>query len=90
LVIVPTGGFKDHVTSVFEVPLTVGVKVVLWPPFSDTPDGNKLRLTVCTGGEAGLETGCNVRETVALLLGSAALLAVINMVSWEVMLEGAV
>jgi len=85
---VPTWGLKDHVTFVFEVPLTVGVKVALWPPVSDALPGDKVRLTA--GGVAELPTGSNTRETVAVWAGSAALAAVSNIVSGEVMLEGAV
>jgi hypothetical protein len=68
---VPTCGFKDHVTAVFEFPLTVAVKVVLWPPWIEAVLGDKLRLTV--------EGGVAVRVTmaVAVLVGSATLDAVI-------------
>ena len=44
MVIVPTWGLKDHVTAVFEVPLTKGVKVAVWPPVSDALPGETLRL----------------------------------------------
>jgi len=75
----------DHVTAVFEVPLTVGVKVALWPPSSDVPPGDRVMLTVC-GGAAG----CNMSETEAVLPGSAALAAVSWIVSCEGILAGAV
>jgi hypothetical protein len=73
------------VTSVFEVPLTVGVNVVLWPPVSDALLGDKLMLTV-TGGALG----CNITATDAVLVGSAALDAVSVIVSCDVILAGAV
>ena len=81
---VPTWGVTAHVTAVFEVPLTVAVKVALWPPWSDAVLGDKLRLT--TGG------GVAVRVTmaVALLVGSATLDAIIVTVCWLEMVAGAV
>jgi hypothetical protein len=79
----PTCGLIDHVTVVFEVPLTVGVKVALLPPVSDTLPGDKLRLT---GGGA---LASNVTDAVAVLVGSAALVAVTTMVCCEATLAGA-
>ena len=70
-------------TPVFEVPLTVGVNVVLWPPLSDALAGDKLMLT-------GVAAGCSVRETVAMSVGSAALMAVRTTVCVDVILAGAV
>jgi hypothetical protein len=67
---VPTGGFKDQVTPVLEFPLTVAVKLALWPPSSAAVLGDKLRLTAA---------GCvasRVTAAVAVLVGSATLEAV--------------
>lgn len=75
-------------TEVFELPVTVGVKVAVWPPFRDALPGDKLRLTVCAG--TGLATGFNVSETVAYLVGSAWLVAFNTTVSCVVTLAGAV
>ena len=72
-------------TSVFELPLTVGLNVALWPPVSDALVGDKLMLTL-TGGAVG----CNITGTDALLVGSAALEAVSVIVSCDVILAGAV
>jgi hypothetical protein len=72
-------------TPVFEVPLTAGLNVVLWPPVSDALLGDKLMLTV-TGGALG----CNITATDAVLVGSAALDAVSVIVSCDVILAGAV
>lgn len=72
----------------FELPLTVGVNVVLWPPFSDALPGDRLRLTDCA--TVGVATGFNTSETVAVLLEFARLVAVNVTVSCEVMLAGAV
>jgi hypothetical protein len=80
----PTCGLMDHVTDVFEVPLTVGVKVALWAPVSDTLPGDKLRLT----GVGAL--ACNVTDALAVMLESAALVAVTTMVCCVATLAGAV
>ena len=68
--IVPSCGVTAHATAVFEVPLTVAVKVALWPPWIDAVLGDKLRITV--------EGGVAIRVTlaVAVLVGSATLDAV--------------
>ena len=63
----PTGGFKDHVTPVLEFPLTVAVKFALCPPLSAAFLGDKLRLT----GEGGV--AIRVTMAVAFLVGSATL-----------------
>jgi hypothetical protein len=80
----PSCGLIDHVTAVFELPLTVGVKVAFAPPVSNTLPGAKLRLT---GGGA---LASNVTDAVAVLVGSAALVAVTTIVSCEATLAGAV
>ena len=85
---VPTCGFSDQVTAWFEVPLTVGTNVALWPPVSDAVPGDKLTLTTA-GGEAGADTGCNIKGTDALTLGSAELTAVNVTVCFDVVLAGA-
>jgi hypothetical protein len=72
------------VTAVFEVPLTVGVNVALWPPVSDALVGDRVRFTV--SGGAG---GCNITETDAVLVGSATLVAVTVTVCWLAMVDGA-
>ena len=82
---VPTCGLSDHVTAVLEVPLTVAVKVALWPPLSDTLPGDRLRLTACGGGLAS-----SVTEATALLLASARLTAVTTTACCEGTLAGAV
>jgi hypothetical protein len=83
-VIVPTCGVTAHVTAVFEFPLTVAVKVALWPPWIDAVLGDKLSLTV--------EGGVAVRVTmaVAVLVGSATLDAIIVTLSRLEIVEGAV
>jgi hypothetical protein len=81
---VPIFGFKDHVTAVFEFPLTVAVKVVLWPPWMDAVLGDKLRFTV-EGGVAA-----RVTMAVAVLVGSATLDAVMVTVSRLETVAGAV
>lgn len=84
---VPTCGLIDQVTAVLVVPLTVGVKVTLCPPSSDLLPGDKLILTVGAGVE---DTGFNISETVAFLLGCASLVAVTVSVCCVVTLAGAV
>ena len=76
MVIVPTCGLKDQVTAVFEVPLTVAVKVALWPPWSDALPGDKLRLTFADGEAGGNETRFPSNTVaVAVLLESTLLVA---------------
>jgi hypothetical protein len=67
-----------------EFPLTVAVKVALWPPWSDALRGDKPTLTA--------EVGVAVRVTVAVavLVGSATLDAVTVTVCWLGMVAGAV
>jgi hypothetical protein len=65
LLTVPTAGFRDHVTAAFELPLTSGVKVALWPPSSSALAGDKLRLTEV-----------RVMVAVAVLVGSSTLATV--------------
>ena len=84
MVIVPRDGLKDHVTAVFEVPVTVSVKVVLWPPSIDTVPGDKLRLT----GEGGVAV--RVTMAIAVLVGSATLDAIIVTVCRMETVAGAV
>jgi hypothetical protein len=83
-VIVPTGGLKDQVTALFEFPLTVAVKVALWPPWSDALPGDNPMLTA--------EVGVAVRVTVAVavLVGLATLDAVIVTVCRLEIVAGAV
>jgi hypothetical protein len=68
---VPTCGVTAHLTPVLEFPLTLAVKLALWPPSSVAVLGDKLRLT----GEEGVA----VRATmaIAILVGSATLDATI-------------
>jgi hypothetical protein len=75
---VPTWGLKDQVTAVFEVPLTLAVKVALCPPLRDVRLGETLTLTTLAfplGASAGL-VEFPTRETAALLAGSVVLAAV--------------
>jgi hypothetical protein len=67
----PTGGVTAHVTAVFEFPLTVAVKLALWPPSSAAVLGDKLRLTAAGG------VAISVAMAVAVLVGSATLDAII-------------
>jgi hypothetical protein len=75
---VPTCGLKDHVTVVFEVPVTVGVKVALWPPLSDADVGPTVN-----------KIACNDTAALALLVESATLFAVIVTVSELLIVAGA-
>ncbi len=60
----------------FEVPLTVAVKVALWPPWRDALPGDKLTLTVGDGEGADSETAFPSNTVaVAVLLVSTALVA---------------
>jgi hypothetical protein len=70
---------------VFEVPLTVGVNVVLLPSLSDALLG--VKLTVTTGG---VEGGIRVTVEFADFVESATLVAVTVTVCWLAMVEGAV
>jgi hypothetical protein len=79
LAIVPTWGLKDHVTAVFEVPVTVGLKVALWPPVRDADDGPSVN-----------PISCNETVALALLVESATLFAVIVTVSELLIVAGAV
>jgi hypothetical protein len=79
LLIVPTGEFKDHVTAVFEVPVTVGLKVALWPPVSDADDGPTVNPITC-----------NDTVALAVLVESATLVAMIVTVSELLIVVGAV
>ena len=63
-VIVPTFGVKDQVTAVVDVPLTVAVKVALWPPMSDAFPGDRL-----------MATGVSIIMPAAIFVESAALVA---------------
>jgi len=85
---VPTWGLKDHVTPVFGLPLTVGVKVALWPPVSDAVPGSNVRLMA--GGVAEWAAGCSVTRAVADLVESTTLVAVIVTVCELLMVAGAV
>src|SRR5580658_779040 len=89
LEIVPTCGLKDHVTAVFELPVTAGRKVAFWPPMSDALPGDKLTLTD-PDPVPGLLGGINSKGTDAVSSGSATLVAVTLIVSWVAMLAGAV
>ena len=67
MVTVPTCGLTDHVTPLFEFPLTFAVKVALWPPWSDALAGDTLRVT------AGGGVAIRVTSALAVLVGSATL-----------------
>jgi hypothetical protein len=78
-VIVPTWGLKDHVTAVFEVPVSLALKVALCPPVSDVdPLADKVTTT-----------GFSVTVPVANLVGSTTLVAITSTVSWLAMIAGA-
>jgi hypothetical protein len=80
----PTCGLIDQVTAVFEVPVTVAVKVALWPPFKEALPGDNATPVVDVttfdpgAGVEGLSSGFKVSETAADLVGSATLVAVIT------------
>ncbi len=76
---VPTWGLKDQVTVVFEVPLTLAVKVALCPPVSDV---DPLEDKVTT-------TGFRVTVAVANLVGSTTLVAITWTVCWLAIIAGA-
>jgi hypothetical protein len=78
-VIVPTWGLKDHVTAVFEVPVTVGLIVALWPPISVADVGPTVNPIIC-----------NDTDALASLVESATLVAVIVTVSELLIVAGAV
>ena len=63
---VPTAGFKDQVTAVFDDPLTAAVNCWVWDAVRDAVNG--VRETVTGGASATL--------ALADLVGSAALVAV--------------
>jgi hypothetical protein len=67
-----------------EFPLTLAVKVALWPPWTDAIAGDTLRVTA-DGGVA-----IRVTEAVAVLVESATLDAVIVTVCWLERVAGAV
>src|ERR1700728_1858936 len=74
--IVPTWELKDQVTAVFEVPLSLAVKVTLSPPVSDVdPLADKVTAT-----------GFSVTVAVANLVGSATLVAITLRVCWLAMI----
>ena len=77
---VPADGDIDQLTLVLLEPLTVALNVVDWPPSSEAVDGVTL-----TDTEGATET-----VALALLLGSAALVAVIVTVSAVLTEDGAV
>lgn len=81
LLIDPIPGFKDQLSTAFEVPFTTGWKTVLCPPVSDALLGVKLTDTFA---------GFKVTVTDAVLLGSAWLIAINVTVSGEEMLVGEV
>ena len=75
-VIFPTWrGFKDQVTVVSKIPLTVAVKVSLCPHLSAALLGDRQTLTISLGG-TGRIIGSKTRETNALLAGFDGLEAV--------------
>lgn len=86
---VPTAGLSVQVEALFEVPVIKVKNVTLCPACRDAVPGDKLMLTT-GGGAFGFEIGCSVKETDALLLGSAMLMAVNTIVSGDEMTAGAV
>ena len=77
----PVAGFKDQFTAVLLVPVTVALNCCDWPAESDIVPG----LTVTLIGAADKET-----VAVAILVGSATLVAVIAIVCAAPIVEGAV
>ncbi len=77
LLTVPTWGFSDQVTAVFEVPLTVALNCFDWPAASDGDFGFRVTLTVDGGGvvTAGVMAGPRRMVALADLVGSARLVA---------------
>lgn len=65
-----------------------GVMVTRCPGPSDAVCGAIVTTTVW-GGETGFDTGFNVSEADAVLVGSAWLVAVTMMICWEATLAGA-
>lgn len=75
---VPTAGVSDQVTEVLLVPVTEAVNVADLPAPSDTEAGPTVTAT-----------GINVTVALAVLVESAALLAVTVTVCWLAMVAGA-
>ena len=65
MLMVPTAGLRDHVTAVLAAPVTVEVKVALWPSPSNAVPGDRL-----------ITTGFKVTVAVAVFVESATLAAV--------------
>ena len=77
---VPAEGDMDQLTPVLLAPVTVALNVVDWPPVSEAVAGVMLIIT----------PGFKVMTVLALLLGSAALVAVMATVSVLLIGVGAV
>ena len=75
---VPTAGLKDQLTDVLLVPVTEAAKVAEAPPPNEAVDGPTV-------------TATGIKDTVALaiLLGSAALVAITVTVCWLAIIVGA-
>ena len=75
----PTAGLNDQFTPVFVVPVTELLNCTDWPPVSDELAGVVVMLT-----------GTSDAVALAVLLGSAALVAVTVIVWEELIMAGAV
>jgi hypothetical protein len=75
---------------VFEVPLTVGAKVAVWPPMSDTLLGDNPILTVGVGLVTGFPAGFSTSAADAVFVESAWLVAVSVIVCCDETFVGAV
>jgi len=75
---VPTAGLSDQVTAVLPAPVTEAIKVVDAPAASDTEPGPIV-----------IPTGRNDTVAIAVLVESAALVAVTVTVCWLVIIGGA-
>ena len=92
LTIVPTLGLSDQVTAVLEDPLTVAVNFIAWPALNAGPLGFSEMLTAvgCGVVGAGVVAGPSTIVAVAVLVGSAKLVAEIVTKESELTVLGAV
>jgi hypothetical protein len=84
---VPTFGLSDQVTAVFEVPLIVAVNCLEWPAAKDAVFGAIVILTGVVA--AGVMAGPSWIVALAVLVGSASLIATIVTSESEVTETGA-
>jgi hypothetical protein len=77
---VPVFGFRLHVTVVLAEPITVAVNCWVWDADKEADTGETLTVT----------PGIKVTVAIALLVGSATLVAVTETVCWLAIVAGAV